>query len=357
MRISVITVCYNAEKTIEETIKSVVNQTYKNIEYIIVDGASTDGTMSIIEKYKDNIEVLLSEPDEGIYDAMNKGIEMASGEYIGFLNADDWYQKNAIENVVNIAQSTSNDVGVISGQINILRNNFIQRKTNHSNIEDIWKEMPLAHPATFVKKSVFNDIGKFDLSLKISADYDFVFRCYLNKVNISYSELVFANFRIGGVSTTNHRKVFEEDMNILNRYKKHSSNLQMIEDGIMQKRKRLALYELDAVGIMTILESSTDLYIWGCGYWGNEVRDVLDDKGIKVKGMIDNNEEWWGKSIGKCIVQKPAVLKDIKGCVLIAVKNGVKDIHEQIVAINESISIVELDELMTQAYEKMKGVK
>ena len=91
MKVSIITVCYNSAKTIEHTIKSVAGQDYGNIEYIIIDGGSTDGTLDIIDRYKDKISVLVSEPDEGIYDAMNKGISIASGELIGMINSDDWY--------------------------------------------------------------------------------------------------------------------------------------------------------------------------------------------------------------------------------------------------------------------------
>ena len=99
--ISIITVCYNAEGTIEQTIRSVLNQTYKNIEYIIIDGFSTDNTLNIIERYKDSIAMVVSERDQGIYDAMNKGLSLAKGCFIGFLNADDWYDENALEIVVN----------------------------------------------------------------------------------------------------------------------------------------------------------------------------------------------------------------------------------------------------------------
>ena len=95
--ISIITVSYNAVKTIEDTITSVLNQTYSNIEYIIIDGASTDGTLEVIKKYQDDISIIVSEPDKGIYDAMNKGIERANGELIGIINADDWYEANAVE--------------------------------------------------------------------------------------------------------------------------------------------------------------------------------------------------------------------------------------------------------------------
>ena len=105
MLISIITVCLNAVETIETTIRSVLQQTYKNVEYIVIDGGSTDGTLQIIEKYRNDISILISEKDEGIYDAMNKGIELARGDYIGIINADDWYEKDAVEHVVQICKA------------------------------------------------------------------------------------------------------------------------------------------------------------------------------------------------------------------------------------------------------------
>ncbi len=99
--VSIITVVYNGAKTLEQTILSVLNQTYKNIEYIIIDGESTDGTLDIIEMYRDKISTCISEPDEGLYDAMNKGVSIANGELIGIINSDDWFEKNAVELVVS----------------------------------------------------------------------------------------------------------------------------------------------------------------------------------------------------------------------------------------------------------------
>ncbi|MDO4190908.1 MAG: glycosyltransferase, partial [Bacteroidales bacterium] len=122
--VSIITVCFNAEKTIEQTIQSVINQTYSNIEYIIIDGKSTDSTLNIVSKYKDNIATIISEPDNGIYDAMNKGIKLSSGELIGIINADDWYEKDAVKIMVNKYLSTENkDNSLYYGMIRIWKNN------------------------------------------------------------------------------------------------------------------------------------------------------------------------------------------------------------------------------------------
>ena len=119
--ISVITVSYNAVSTIEQTILSVINQTYSNIEYIIIDGGSTDGTIDIIRRYEDKIAYWVSEPDRGIYDAMNKGASKANGEYIAFLNSDDWYELDAVS---IIAQFADGKTDLISGIIKLYKNNI-----------------------------------------------------------------------------------------------------------------------------------------------------------------------------------------------------------------------------------------
>ncbi len=116
--VSIITVCLNSEKTIEQTIQSVINQTYPNIEYIIIDGKSTDRTLEIIDKYKGKISILVSESDEGIYDAMNKGLKLATGELIGIINSDDWYESDAVETIVNSFLADRN-VQVIYGNMDV----------------------------------------------------------------------------------------------------------------------------------------------------------------------------------------------------------------------------------------------
>ncbi len=117
---SIITVVFNGEKFLEQTIQSVINQTYKNIEYIIIDGGSTDGTLDIIKKYKDKIDYWASEKDEGIYDAMNKGIKVAKGKYLAFINADDWYEDNALNHVFS-AYSQNQNIDFFYGNLNFIK--------------------------------------------------------------------------------------------------------------------------------------------------------------------------------------------------------------------------------------------
>lgn len=176
MKISVITVCYNAAETIEKTIQSVLGQTYRDIEYIIIDGGSTDGTIDVIRKYADKIAYWTSEPDKGIYDAMNKGIRVATGEWINFMNSGDYFSSDAV--VENIFQKNSYaGVDVVYG------NTWMKYAKGISfakvkKIDYMQKGMPFCHQSSFVRRDA---IGQFDTNYRIAADYHFFYMSYLEK--------------------------------------------------------------------------------------------------------------------------------------------------------------------------------
>jgi len=203
MRVSIITVCYNSAETIEDTIKSVLEQDYNNIEYIVIDGGSTDGTNAIIQQYRDQISYYISEPDKGIYDAMNKGVEAATGELIGILNSDDLYfNKSVISDIIG-------KIGVNDGiyadliyvdQKNINRIRRIWRSGKYSRKAFLWGWMP-PHPTFFVKKKCYNKYGLYDLALKTASDYELMLRfLYKHKISIAYLPEVIIKMRTGGVS-------------------------------------------------------------------------------------------------------------------------------------------------------------
>lgn len=209
--ITIITVSYNAVKTIEDTIVSVLGQTYNNIEYIIIDGGSTDGTLDIIKKYQDKITYWVSEPDKGIYDAMNKGIAKANGELIGIINADDWYELNAIEQSVEIYKQERFDV--LYGNMNFLRRKgYILKITPPENIKKIKKKMIICHPSCFITKNAYNKWGLYDKSFKIAADYDLLLRYYIKGAIFKKVNFLIANFREGGVSSYFSIKNFLENI-------------------------------------------------------------------------------------------------------------------------------------------------
>jgi len=218
-KISIITVSYNSEETIEDTIKSVISQDYKNVEYIIIDGASTDGTHDIIAKYRDKISKVISEPDKGIYDAMNKGVEAATGEVVGILNSDDLYAHSKVLSKVaklmvrNKAMALYADLLYVDRvDLNKVVRYWVSGKFKRSSFKQGW--MP-PHPTFFTLKSCYNEFGTYNLSLRSAADYELMLR-FLYKEGIvpAYLPEVVIKMRVGGqsnVTLKNRLKANKED--------------------------------------------------------------------------------------------------------------------------------------------------
>ncbi|MDK2792757.1 MAG: hypothetical protein PWQ25_1620 [Deferribacteres bacterium] len=195
--ITVITVVYNGEKYLEETIQSVINQTYPNVEYIIIDGGSTDGTLDIIKKYEHAIDYWVSEPDRGIYDAMNKGIDVATGDWINFMNTGDSF----FDNVVLEKLFVNNDlekIDVIYGNHQVIYTNR-KRIAKAGNIEDIWKGSQFCHQSSFVSSRV-HKVNKYNLCNKIGADFELFYVLYKYKKTFKYMDVIVANYSAGGLS-------------------------------------------------------------------------------------------------------------------------------------------------------------
>jgi glycosyltransferase involved in cell wall biosynthesis len=197
--ITIVTVCLNSEKHIEQAIKSVIKQNYENIEYIIIDGGSTDKTLDIIKKYEKYITKWISEPDNSIYDAMNKGIDMANGELIGFLNSDDFYFPNALNEISIKYKEKKADVLVGRLVLTNKESQVIETiSCDVSRIKD--NDFNFIHPSTFVKTKLMKKY-KFDTKYKIASDYKFLLKLFLKNykfVNIDYD---ITNFREGGASS------------------------------------------------------------------------------------------------------------------------------------------------------------
>jgi glycosyltransferase involved in cell wall biosynthesis len=202
MKISIITVCFNAEKTIEQTIKSVLSQTYANIEYIIVDGKSIDSTLRIVNKYK-KISKVISEKDNGLYDAMNKGVKLAKGQVIYFLNADDvLIDKNVVREVM--VEFENNKLDFVLGDIDCFYpdTNSIVRKNGFSSIEKIRNGVMPPHQASFVKKTFLKKYP-FNIKYKSSSDFDFFCNLLKEKPRIKKLNKVIARMIMTGVSSNN----------------------------------------------------------------------------------------------------------------------------------------------------------
>jgi len=200
IKISIITVVFNAVSTIERTIKSVIDQNYDNIEYIIIDGGSTDGTLEIIDKYKDYISYFHSKKDNGIYDAMNQGINIATGDYIALLNADDWLEKDAVETVVNALISQGN-IDILHANINYVKENKkILYKPKFGESRFFWHGMSYYHPTFFVNKEVYKKL-KYDEKYKLLSDYKFTMQCLKNNFNFYHLDKPLVNFSADGASS------------------------------------------------------------------------------------------------------------------------------------------------------------
>ncbi len=205
--ISVVTVSYNAVATIEQTILSVINQTYPNIEYIIIDGGSTDGTVDIIKKYEDKIAYWVSEPDKGIYDAMNKGIARANGSFIGIINSDDWYVNDTISVIANLIIKNP-DVDVFCGDMFVYYSPSKQ-KVQHSYYNKIKSKMSINHPTCFIRSDIYLR-KSFSLDYKLASDYDFLLWCYQSGYRFYNVDKPLANFTVGGISyKSNNKGTFE----------------------------------------------------------------------------------------------------------------------------------------------------
>ena len=229
--ITIVTVCFNSEKTIENTIVSVLNQVSSNdFEYIIIDGKSTDSTLNIIKSFEQKFldkgisYQWISEADNGIYDAMNKGIKLAKGTLIGLLNSDDWYELDALQNIKDQYIKTKADF--IHGDINLytIEKNFVKR-LKPKNKKVVIRKMPFFHPTSFISKKIYNKLKGYSLQYKICADYDFIIKIIQNDFKISYVDKVITNFTIGGVSTTEVKKALKEShlIRIHNGYHKLTS--------------------------------------------------------------------------------------------------------------------------------------
>jgi glycosyltransferase involved in cell wall biosynthesis len=210
LKVSIITVVLNNRLFIKDAIESVINQQHVNLEYIVIDGGSTDGSIDIINSYKNNINTIISESDDGIYDAMNKGLKLATGDIIGFLNADDFYANTTVlHQVVN--SFASNSIEALYADLDYVSS------MNKDKVIRKWRSgaynkhkftlgwMP-PHPTFFVKKSVYQNFGGFNQKLRMAADYEIMLRfLYVNNVTVFYLKQVIVKMRLGGQSNRNFK--------------------------------------------------------------------------------------------------------------------------------------------------------
>ncbi len=211
MKVSVITVTFNSDKYLEETILSIKNQDYKNVEYIIIDGGSTDNTMKIIDSYSDFITKVISEKDNGIYDAMNKGLKYSTGDIIGFLNSDDVFFDNKV--LTKIVSCFSNEIDCVFGDVLIVdeyKTDSVIRNYSSKNFsvsQFQYGHMP-PHPSFYGTKLLYQKVGNFKIDYRISADYDYLLRSLLvNRARFKYLNFTSVRMRSGGISSSLFNKI------------------------------------------------------------------------------------------------------------------------------------------------------
>ena len=219
MKISIITVCYNAENTIEDTINSVIKQRYSNIEYIVLDGLSTDNTMDIVNKYSSSIHRTISKKDKGMYDAINNGIAIATGDIIGILNADDVFENDFV--LESVADSFSKNKGLQSLIGDIAFENKAGKIIRHYSAEKwtpgkfAWGFMP-PHPSFYCKRDLFDKWGYYRIDFDIAADYELLIRFFkTNSVSYKYLPQVMVRMKMGGKSTNGLKSTFKINKEIL----------------------------------------------------------------------------------------------------------------------------------------------
>ncbi len=233
-KISIITIVYNNVRDIEYTILSVLKQTYSNIEYIIVDGASNDGTMDIISKYRDNISTVISEKDNGIYDAMNKGLALVTGDYVLFLNSgDELYDEHTVETIV----SKGNDADIIYGETKLVdeQRHIVGNRRHKTPPHFDWKSfqygMNICHQAIYVKRDI---ASPYDLKYQLSADIDWVIRAAKKAKTTQNVHTYVARYLVGGMSQQRHRQSLKERYQI---FEKHYGKINnWINHGIIALR-------------------------------------------------------------------------------------------------------------------------
>lgn len=313
--ITIITVCKNAELTIEKCIKSVISQSNANLEYIIIDGLSADGTLEIINEYKNYITKLVSEPDNGVYDAMNKGVSLAHGDIIGFMNSDDCYVDNVLEDVISFYEGHHPDI--ICGDCVVV--------DESGAIKEFWKAdtdeyqffytMP-CHQGMFVKRELFVKNGVFNTEYKVSADYEWFHRCFIKGVKIQHLKKIVCHYRKDGISSQKsdvcademHKISGEVDANDKTRFfdlfmafKKKESLFWTYGESIIF-RKLYSLIDLNTIiGNYGLLDKK--LSVFGTGHYCSECIQLFKSAGYNIKRIFDNSKDKWGSEFDGIKIQ------------------------------------------------------
>lgn len=228
IKFSIITVVKDRAHTIENAIRSILKQDYKNFEIIVVDGKSTDGTLEILKNYKKDLKTLISENDNGVYDAMNKGLKHANGDVVCFLNSDDYFANKDVLSSLNSAFETNN-YDIVYGEIIYITNSIPYKiirywKSNFINKKSFLLGHHPPHPAFYAKKELYDKFGNFSIKFPIIADYELMMRFFNNCNNTFYLQKICVVMRLGGLSNKSLKSIVEQNKKILQMLGKYDSN-------------------------------------------------------------------------------------------------------------------------------------
>lgn len=357
MKITVITVCLNSADTIVKSIKSVIKQKCRELEYIVIDGGSTDGTLDILNQYGDYIDMWISEPDNGIFDAMNKGIELATGDVIAFLNSDDWYEENALQLVESAFMSGDCDCVCCDNYVLNKNGDTVYYSGTNKSLDDLNYRMIYFHSAIFCKKVFFRKKGNFDLKYKIAADYDWFLWAVEQGARLrNISQPVFT-FRYGGISSVNEIDCAREARQIALCHL--PADKEEYEDKIDDRFYGIAISALGKsvlhARLMEVLDEKRTNILWGAGARGQQCTKWFQDIDIEVTAIIDSDRQRWGEKLYGVDICAPDILEHQSCNLIITPDKYIRDIKDAISRIAYgNINVFELKSLCKKVIDNME---
>lgn len=356
MKITVITVCLNSAETIEKTVQSVAAQEYPGLEYIVVDGGSTDGTLDILKKYDSVIDKLVSEPDKGIFDAMNKGIGMATGDVIAFLNSDDWYEQDAIKIVEEAFHGSSCDCVCCDNYVVRKYGDTVYYNGTQEPVCNLFFRMIYFHSAIFCKKKFFKKEGNFNLKYKIAADYEWFLRTVRQGAKIHTVHKPVFTFSYGGISSVNEIACGKEAREIALLHL--PPGMQEYKDKIEDRFREVILCATDYTVLhekfLKILGDET-IILWGAGVRGKQCAEWFYKMGLRVDAIVDSNQELWGKTDKMIKIHPPRILRNKASNLIITPDDHAEDIREMVRNMaNEKLHVYVLKLLCREIADNLK---
>lgn len=357
MKITVITVCLNSAVTIERTIKSIIDQEYHDLEYIVIDGGSTDGTVEILDKYAAFIDKHISEKDHGIFDAMNKGIKMARGDVIAFLNSDDWYEENVLNMVEHVFLTENCDCVCCDNYVIKENGSIVYYDASCYSFEQSYIQMPYYHSAVFCQKLFFQEENNFNLSYKMAADYDWFLRTVKSGARLCYVHQPAFTFCYGGISSVNEISCAKEAREIafLHLPSDRQEYKKRIDARFYETVAEAVAEEVLHTELIEILAENSVNVLWGAGRRGKQCIDFLTKADIRIEAVIDRDKMRWGEMLCGVKICSSAILYQKKCNLIITPENYMDDIKNEIESIgNENVRVFEIDLLYKALVENLK---